>query len=295
MKRHLAIALVMVCTAAASAEIVNIDATVNGSPFWGFPQVEVPVTPGHYRATLVNPSLNSAALYTAWSYVYGDPGTWRTQYRFRFADGSTLIGGSTANTDDAQSAFDATLEKTLEFDVSTAQTLEFHVIDSEIGDNVGGVSLDLTLMGSSTSSTTTSTSTTAPPTTTTVPSGCDGIPDGATFSSLVCRVQALRDRANGESGLGAFQPKLVKSLDTALERLGDARTRCGESNLKKARKRLQQTGKALTQYAHRLSGRPARKKLDDALRVDFLAAGQAIAPDVATLRGAVACPGDAAT
>jgi len=65
MKRHLAIALVMVCTAAASAEIVNIDATVNGSPFWGFPQVEVPVTPGHYRATLVSPSLNSAALYTA--------------------------------------------------------------------------------------------------------------------------------------------------------------------------------------------------------------------------------------
>jgi hypothetical protein len=52
---------------------------------------------------------------------------------------------------------------------------------------------------------------------------------------------------------------------------------------------------ATAQYAHRLRGLPARKKLDDALRQDFLAAGQAITPDVATLRGTVVCPRDAAS
>ena len=46
----------------ASGETINIDAAVNGSPYSGFPQVEVPVTPGHYRATLVNPSMNAGAL-----------------------------------------------------------------------------------------------------------------------------------------------------------------------------------------------------------------------------------------
>ena len=292
MRSYLAIALVIGCVAVAQPEIVNIDARLNGTPYSGFPQVLVPVTAGHYRATLVNPSIDSAALFTAW--CYGPiGGCWRTSYRFRLADGSLIYGGEAHDANDAQSAFDATVEKTLEFDVPTDQTLEFHVADNVVDDNDGGVSLDLTVVASSTSST--STSTTAPPTTTTLPVGCGGIPDGATFSSLLCRVQALRDRAAGESGLGAFGPKLVHSLETALERLGDARTRCGESNLKKTRKRLQQAGKALTQYAHRLRGLPARKKLDDALRLDFLAAGQAIAPDVATLRGTVACPGGAAS
>jgi hypothetical protein len=148
MKRHLAIALVIGCAAAAQAAIANIDASLNGTPYAGFPQVLVPVTAGHYRATLLNPSITNAALFTAWSYAYGVPGSWRTQYRFRFTDGSTLIGGATPETDDAQSAFDATLNKTLEFDVSTSQTLEFHVIDNQIDDNVGGVSVELARIGS---------------------------------------------------------------------------------------------------------------------------------------------------
>ncbi len=114
-----------------------------------------------------------------------------------------------------------------------------------------------------------------------------------TFASLLCRFKALRDRVNAENGLAAFQPKLVKSLGAAIARLEDARIRCGESNLKKAKKRIQQAGKADKQYVHRLSGLAARKKIEDALRQDFLMAGEALSPDVTALRAQVACPAGA--
>jgi hypothetical protein len=156
-----------------------------------------------------------------------------------------------------------------------------------------------------TSSTTSSTATTAPattstttppPTTTTLPStGCEAVPDGPTFASILCRFAALLDRVNGETGLGDFGPKLAHTLGKGLARAEEAATRCAETDFKKARKRLQQVKKALTQYAHRLRGLPARRKLDPTLRADFLAAGVAIAADVTTLRGQLACPEDAPT
>ncbi|MGH7895376.1 MAG: hypothetical protein ACREQL_11960, partial [Candidatus Binatia bacterium] len=160
-----------------------------------------------------------------------------------------------------------------------------------------------TSTSSSTSSSTSTSSTTATPTTalpttttSTLPSGgCDGIPDGATFPSLRCRLEALRDRVNAESGLDAFQPKLAKTLEKAIGRLGDGRALCGEGNLKKTRKRIGQVAQALRQYAHRLRGLPARKKLDDALRQELLATGESITPDADALRDAVACPADGAT
>ncbi len=61
-------------------------------------------------------------------------------------------------------------------------------------------------------------------------------------------------------------------------------------NVKHTKKRLQQAAKALSQYAHRLAGLPARKKLDGALRTELLNAGRAIIPDVRTLRSQVQCP-----
>jgi hypothetical protein len=139
-------------------------------------------------------------------------------------------------------------------------------------------------------STTTTTQVGATTTTTTLPQTCVGTPDGPTFASILCRIAALADRVDGESGLGAFQSKLAKSLETARSRADDARTLCEASNLKKTKKRLQQSAKALSQYVHRLAGLTARKKLDAALRTDFLQAGQAIEPDVKTLRTQAVCP-----
>jgi hypothetical protein len=72
------------------------------------------------------------------------------------------------------------------------------------------------------------------------------------------------------------------------------RVNTSAAGTKKAKSRLAQVKKALTQYAHRLSGLPARKKLDPTLRPFFVAAGAAITPDVTMLQAQLACPvGDA--
>ena len=145
---------------------------------------------------------------------------------------------------------------------------------------------------SSTISVTTSTAAQLPASTTTTlpPNGCAATP---TFGSVRCRIEALRADVNAESGLGAFGPKLSKNLDKALAHTDDALGLCGASNAKKAKSRLAQVKKALTQYAHRLKGLAARKKLDATLRGTFVARGEAIVPDVVTLRGSLACPTDA--
>jgi hypothetical protein len=140
------------------------------------------------------------------------------------------------------------------------------------------------------SASTTTTTQVGATTTTTLPASCAGTPDGLTFTSIECRLDDLSERVDGEDGLGAFQSKLAHSVATARSRTADAQSVCGTGNAKKTKKRLQQAAKALTQYAHRLAGLPARKKLDAAIRAEFLQAGQAIVPDLKTLRTQVACP-----
>jgi hypothetical protein len=140
---------------------------------------------------------------------------------------------------------------------------------------------------------TTTTTTEPPTTTTTLPQDCAGTPQGATFASILCRLDALAARVQGESGLGSFQPKLAKSLATAQSRTAEAQSLCdanGKNDAKKAKKRLREAGKAVSQYVHRLAGLAARKKLDGTLRTEFLQAGQAIAPDLQMLRADLQCP-----
>jgi hypothetical protein len=74
-----------------------------------------------------------------------------------------------------------------------------------------------------------------------------------------------------------------------MTRLDDAEAECADDNVKKTKKRLQQAGTALTQYVHRLAGHTAKKRLGD-VRKDYQQAGQAIVPDLKTLRGQVQCP-----
>ena len=93
--------------------------------------------------------------------------------------------------------------------------------------------------------------------------------------------------------LGTFGPKLIVNVEKARDRKIEAEALCRDGNLKKTKKRLQQSAKALAQYAHRLSGRPARKKLGDSVRRRFLDQAAPIATDLKTLRGTVSCPADA--
>jgi uncharacterized repeat protein (TIGR03803 family) len=142
---------------------------------------------------------------------------------------------------------------------------------------------------------TTSTAALPNPTTTTLPSGGCG-PDAATFASVLCRLEALRAALTAETGLGSYQSKLGKNVDKALGWTNEAHDLCaknGKNDAKKAKKRLQQVKKALTQYVHTLNGNAARKKLDGGLRTTFAGDGEAIVPDVVALRAALACPADA--
>ena len=127
--------------------------------------------------------------------------------------------------------------------------------------------------------------------------GCGAVPIAPTFASIGCRLAALLDRLNGESGLGTFQPKLVRNVEKAQGDVVEAAMLCAAPStkaVKKAKKRLQQAAKAMTQYGHRLSGLAARKKLDEVLRESLIDAGAPIGADLKTLRGNLQCPGDAA-
>lgn len=151
----------------------------------------------------------------------------------------------------------------------------------------------------STSSTTTapSTSTTTthvPTTTTTLPAGdCDIEPVAATFASIDCRLVALLGLVNTTPGLAAFGPKLAQNLTKAKDGEKASGTACAASNLKPARQGLKQAIRDMIQYGHHLKTLRARKKLPAGVREDLLAAGDPIAADVKTLKGAVRCPDDA--
>lgn len=134
----------------------------------------------------------------------------------------------------------------------------------------------VTLTTASTTSTTTTTTTTS----TTLPQGCAAF-QAASYDSILCRLNALITRVQGETQLGNYQKLSLKNLQQAKARIEAAR---GNSNTKKVRKLLQQGGKAITQYIHRLSSHTASKKLPSALRQDYIKDGNAIAPDVKALR-----------
>ncbi len=150
------------------------------------------------------------------------------------------------------------------------------------------VTTSLSAICDAVSASTTTTTTTIAPATTTTTLPTAGCASAATFGSIRCRLEQLLARVNAEPDLDSFGPKLAKKLVAARSRTEQAESLCG-SSLKKARKRLQQAGRALAQYKRGLSNRSARRKLDAGLRSDLLDAGAPIAADLRTLRRQVEC------
>ena len=145
---------------------------------------------------------------------------------------------------------------------------------------------------SSTAPTTTTTS--EPTTTTTLAAGdCSTVPEGPTFGSIICRLEALLTLVEAEPGLGVFQAKLAATLTTAHDRAVGARDFCGSTDPKHAKQRIKQVARQVIQYAHRLSGLPARKRLDRTLRAELLAPAAPLKEDLRSLRDALRCPVDA--
>ncbi len=137
---------VMVSPMAFANEItVVLDATEHGSPSFDFPPLLVPVTAGTYECTIVD-SMDGQPSAKAWSFAFGNPGTWRTTYECRRQDGTVYTGGEATEADSADEAFIQTTAKTIIIEVPVDQDLRFNVQDNKVIDNHGGVTLRLCKM-----------------------------------------------------------------------------------------------------------------------------------------------------
>jgi hypothetical protein len=120
---------------------VNIDAAIHGDPLAGHTPVSINLIAGHYQATLVNPSVDSGATFTAWNPWAGEVAGWRTDFIIAPATGQSTGGGYQANSSTAQEAFNLTMDRIANFHLSSNQSVDFYVQDAIINDNQGGVSL----------------------------------------------------------------------------------------------------------------------------------------------------------
>jgi hypothetical protein len=141
------------------------------------------------------------------------------------------------------------------------------------------------------SSTTTTTVAGTTTTSTTLPSvDCNGIPSGATFDSIVCRLAALQSATQAATGLGSLQPKALQPLGKAVSFAGQAQSQCADDDTKHARQRLKQTVRQLIQFSHKLRSHSARKKVPQEIREPLATTADGIQTDVRSLRSAMHCP-----
>ena len=119
------------------------------------------------------------------------------------------------------------------------------------------------------------------------------MPDGATFASILCRLEALREATAGATPLGELRRKLDQPLGKAIDRTTAALQLCGGPDAKRAKTRLKQVGRQLIQYSHRLRGLKARNTAREDVREPLASEGDAIKIDAGTLRRALSCPADA--
>lgn len=124
----------------ATPMVINLDATQYGNPDDSLGK-EIFFEAGNYTATIINPTDNPNALFTAYSWYISYPHFF-TAYLIGFSDGSaTVMGGELTPYATASDAFNGLAVYTLNFTVLTDQNLYFGVYDSILSDNRGGISL----------------------------------------------------------------------------------------------------------------------------------------------------------
>jgi CSLREA domain-containing protein len=155
------------------------------------------------------------------------------------------------------------------------------------------VTTSTSILSSTSSSTSTTSTTAALVTTTTLATGCDAVPDGPTFASILCRVAALRATTAATAELGELRGKLDQPLGKALDRIGTAKDSCASADKKHAKARLKQVLPQLSKYSHRLRGAKARKTAPAEIREPLAAEADAIVGAATTLRTGLRCPADA--
>jgi hypothetical protein len=130
---------------ARSVTIINVDATKYGVPWAGGPTLPMTLDAGTYSATLVNPTIDTSAIY--WSWSFQADWSWRTAWGLEFNDGDglqSLSAGSVLTLPNKEDAYDAAVkagETSTSFTLDRQSVVSFYVRDNYMGDNQGGVSL----------------------------------------------------------------------------------------------------------------------------------------------------------
>ena len=140
MKKLLVLLTMVITPTASHGEIINLTGAVNGvnNP------VSVFLTAGMYESTIINPSIDPQASFTAWSFSSNPVSGWRTQYIVDLDNGTRLgLGGEGLNATSPAEAFAQTTDLTFQFTVPTDQLIKFSVADTTVVDNLGGLSLSI--------------------------------------------------------------------------------------------------------------------------------------------------------
>jgi hypothetical protein len=121
--------------------VLNLDASLFGSPADEDHDLCVFLEAGEYTATLVTPALDPDARFSAWS--PSATSSWSTFYDVEGEVDPGTLGGFEAGATTPQQAFDATANKVASFTLTVDQRVHFSLVDDQALDNRGGVSLRL--------------------------------------------------------------------------------------------------------------------------------------------------------
>ena len=137
------VAFLCMYSSGAIAATVQINAHSHGVPNGSIVGAPLALEAGTYEATILDGS--------AWSYHYGEAGSWGTTWNACVqtdcaVQGTFTTGGRFSASNTAAEAFSALTPatQTVSFTLLTANTLIFYVSDNVLIDNVGFINLDIT-------------------------------------------------------------------------------------------------------------------------------------------------------
>jgi hypothetical protein len=136
----------LVSSAASAGEVAVLNLNSQGATSTTPTITDLELSAGTYDFTLVDPSTNADAIYTAWSFTGGgETGTWGTEFETlgSAASDTAEFGAFTFSATEIDAFNDSPVENGNQIVVPFDQTVEFFVGDSLYSDNTGGVSVEI--------------------------------------------------------------------------------------------------------------------------------------------------------
>jgi hypothetical protein len=118
--------------------IVNIDSSVYGDPASGLPTLNISFGPGTWLVTPTNPSIDSEAIFTAWS--PWSSGIWSSAIQIETSS-SKYSTGTFSHSPSPEEAFYNPANLPIIIELNHSESISFFVRDWELSDNLGGISL----------------------------------------------------------------------------------------------------------------------------------------------------------